>query len=212
LKAETYFILEGAFPLFSDISAKELGRDMEQTDEITRRLMDGNELFRKALDPILLRKLAARHEPLVAILSCSDARVDPAKAFNLALGSAFVVRSAGNSAADPSILGSLEYAASHLGAKAIVVLGHTDCGAVKQSFDCTGCEPLQVVMKDIEAAKSTLQGLDAKDTVKVAEANVRLQLRRLSDNSSVIRHEVNEGKLLLLGAMMDLSTGAVWFI
>jgi len=185
---------------------------MEQTDEIIRRLADGNELFRKTLDPILLRRLSERHEPLVAILSCSDARVDPAKAFNLSLGSAFVVRSTGNSAADPSVLGSLEYAVSHLGVKAVVVLGHTDCGAVKQSFDCTGCGPLEVVLKDMEAAKSTLQGLDAKDVVKVAEANVRLQLRRLVDNSSAIRHEANEGRLLLLGAMMDLSTGVVRFI
>ena len=185
---------------------------MEQNDDFFLRLETGYEMYRRTMDPSLLRKLAEEQKPFVAILSCSDSRVDPVKAFNLSLGSAFVVRNVGNSALDPYALGSLEYAVSCLGVKAIVVLGHTDCGAVTQSFDCERCDCLEPVVRDIEAVRSSLQGLASKDPGKIAEANVRLQLRRLRDNSCLIRDEISQGKLVLLGAMMDLPTGKVRFV
>jgi carbonic anhydrase len=92
------------------------------------RLVDGNAAFRRMTDSAFLARLIESHEPFIAILTCSDARVDPAKAFNLSLGDAFVVRTAGNTASDPCVIGSLEYAVDCLEVKALLVLGHTDCG------------------------------------------------------------------------------------
>lgn len=185
---------------------------MDQADEVKRRLLDGNALFSRTADPCMLSKLSAKQEPVVAILACSDSRVDPEKVFNLSLGSAFVVRTAGNCASDPSVLGSLEYAASHLGVKAIVVMGHTCCGAVKASCECCDVPNLRCVLADIESARSALKGLDAKDQDRVAEAHVRMQVRRLVDCSPVIGEAVRKGLVEVYGAMFDIRTGVVRFI
>ncbi len=185
---------------------------MDQAEDVKRRLLDGNKEFSKAADLCLLSRLARKQEPFVAILACSDSRVDPEKVFNLSLGSAFVVRVAGNCACDDGVLGSLEYAASHLGIKAIVVLGHTGCGAVKASCECCDVANLKGVMGDIGIATSGLKGLDAKDPDKVAENNVRVQMRRLVDCSPVIGEAVRKDGLAVYGAMFDIQSGSVRFV
>lgn len=176
------------------------------------RLADGNAMFRRTMDPSLLSRLAETHEPFVAILTCSDARVDPVKVFNLSLGDAFVVRTAGNTVTDPTVLGSLEYAVECLEVKAIVVLGHSDCGAVRAVYGCRDPCSLDRALDEIECAKSKLDESRARDPVAVAESNVRMQLRRLEDNSTVVRDAVAKGRLELIGAMLDLGTGTVRFI
>ena len=185
---------------------------MEQIEDIKRRLLDGNTMFSKAVDPSVLSRLAEKQEPFVAILACSDSRVDPAKAFNLSMGSAFVVRTAGNCAADQTVLGSLEYAVGHLGVKVVVVMGHTNCGAIRASFECHDIENLERVMADIETAKASLEGLRNKDHTMIAESKVRVQIRRLLDCSEVIREAVRKGKVEIIGAMFDISVGSVRFI
>lgn len=185
---------------------------MDHAEDVKRRLLDGNKVFSKAADPCMLAKLSEKQEPFVAILACSDSRVDPEKVFNLSLGSAFVVRTAGNCAADPTVLGSLEYAAAHLGVKAIVVVGHTRCGAVKASCDCCDIDNLSGVLGDIGSARSLLKGLDAKDIDRVAECNVKVQMRRLVSGSAVIGEAVKKGRLSVYGAMFDIGTGAVKFV
>ena len=176
------------------------------------RLIDGNSVFRRNIDSSLLSRLTMSHEPFIAILTCSDARVDPAKMFNLSLGDAFIVRTAGNTACDPCVVGSIEYAVEYLEVKAIMVLGHTDCGAIKSTYECKEPGNLKGAVNDIECAKSKLSCVDAKDPSLVAESNVRLQLRKLEDTSVVIRNAVASGKLEMYGAVLDLATGAVKFI
>lgn len=176
------------------------------------RLVDGNAMFRRETDPSLLERLEKSHEPFIAILTCSDARVDPAKVFNLSLGDAFVVRTAGNTACDPSVLGSLEYAVERLDVKAVMVLGHTDCGTIKATYECESPGNLEGALRDIECAKSRLSCAEAKDPALVAESNVRLQLRKIEDTSAVIRDAVACGRLALYGAVLDIGTGAVTFI
>jgi carbonic anhydrase len=185
---------------------------MDQAEDVKRRLIDGNGLFKGTADHCMLSRLSKKQEPFVAILACSDSRVDPEKVFNLSLGSAFVVRTAGNCASDPCVLGSLEYAVAHLGVKAVVVMGHTGCGAVEASCKCCDVTNLKGVMADIGAARSTLKGLDARDQDKVAEINVRLQVRRLVDSSAVIGEAVRKERLAVYGAMFDIPTGAVKFV
>jgi carbonic anhydrase len=185
---------------------------MRENLDSKTRLADGNAMFRRVTDPALLSRLSKSHEPFIAILTCSDARVDPAKVFNLSLGDAFVVRTAGNTATDPSVIGSLEYAVDCLEVKALLVLGHTECGAIKASYECADPGSLDGVLRDIESAKSKLGCAEAKDSNLVAECNVRLQLRKLEDTSTIIRDAVARERLMLYGAVLDIETGAVRFI
>ncbi len=176
------------------------------------RLTDGNAMFRRMTDPEQLSCLSKAHEPFIAILTCSDARVDPAKVFNLSLGDAFVVRVAGNTVSDPGVLGSLEYAVDCLEVGALLVLGHTECGAIRETYECADHGNLEETLKNIECAKSRLGSADAKNHALVAESNIRLQLRRLEDTSTVIRDAMTRGKLEMFGAVLDVGTGAVKFI
>jgi carbonic anhydrase len=185
---------------------------MEGASDRRGRLAEGNAAFRKATDPALLTSLSKGQHPSMAIISCSDSRVVPEKLFNLSLGDAFVVRVAGNSASDPSILGSLEYAVEHLHVKELLVLGHTGCSAVRLAMDGASPGNLGTVMRDMERAKSKLPvGLET-DQDAIAESNVKLQLRLLEDSSYVIRSAADKGQLTVHGAMYDVKTGNVRFL
>lgn len=185
---------------------------MDATMDQMKRLVDGNVNFRKSIDLSLLVRLSKGQQPFVAILACSDSRVVPEKIFNLSLGDAFVVRVAGNSAADPSVLGSLEYAVEHLEVRMLLVLGHTGCGAVKAALEGKGPQNLQPVIRDIEKARYKAPSDQQENADLIAENNVRLQLWSVENNSTLIGREAIEGKLLVRGAMYDLATGAVKFI
>lgn len=185
---------------------------MDATMDGRKRLIDGNAMFRKSIDPGFLASLSKNQEPFIAILSCSDSRVSPIKIFNLSLGEAFVVRVAGNSASDQSVLGSLEYAVDHLHVKYLLVLGHTGCGAVSAMVEGEFLPNLRPVMKDLERARFKAPTDQTNDQNLIAENNVRLQLRTIQDNSTTISRAVAEDKLTLLGAMYDLATGTVRFI
>jgi len=185
---------------------------MAGDNNVRTRLADGNALFRKSMSPGLLRKVSGGQGPSVAILSCSDSRVTPEKVFNLSIGDAFVVRVAGNSASDPSVLGSIEYAVEHLRVRALVVLGHTDCGAVKAIMDGEDMGNLTTVRRDIERSRARLETDRMNDRDAISESNVRLQLRLIEDSSRSVRDAVSLEKLELIGAMYDLQTGAVRFL
>ena len=180
--------------------------------DIKGRLVEGNVAYRKLTDPGLLTRMSQKQEPFVAVLSCSDSRVVPEKIFNLSMGDAFVVRVAGNSASDPSILGALEYSVTNLNVRSILVLGHTGCGAIRAALDGRATYNFDHITRDIERARMKVPLELANDQNAIAEANVKLQLRQLEDNSQVIMQAVNERTLSLMGAMYDISSGAVRFL
>jgi len=184
---------------------------MEGGSDRKGRLAEGNAAFRKVTDPTVFINLAKGQHPSFAILSCCDSRVVPEKIFNLSLGDAFVVRVAGNSAADRSVLGSLEYAVEHLHVKELLVLGHTGCSAVKVALDGTAAGNLAPVIRDIERAKAKVPIENESSPDAVAESNVKLQIRLIEDNSSVIRSAVEKGELFVHGAMYDVRNGNVRF-
>jgi carbonic anhydrase len=177
-------------------------------------LVDGNARFRANTDHTFLAKLSKGQQPFVAILTCSDSRVVPERIFNLNLGDAFVVRVAGNSVADPGALGSLEYAVEHLLVKAIVVLGHTGCGAVQAAMAPQGREPegLRLILRDIQRARYILPTDKQSNADLLAESNVKLQLKSIEDHSSALGRAVAEGSLRLYGAVYELATGNVRFV
>lgn len=185
---------------------------MREGSDAKKRLVDGNATFRKMNSPSVLSRLAESHEPFLAILTCSDARVDPVKVFSLSLGDAFVVQTAGNTASDPTVIGSLEYAVECLEVKALVVLGHSDCGAIKASYESAELGNLDAVLRDIECAKSKLSSDEARSADAVAASNARIQMRRLENLSTVIGDAASRGSLEIFGAVLDIRTGTVKFV
>jgi len=186
--------------------------DMEVNCNSRERLEEGNAEFRKTMDPILLKRLSGKHEPWIATLSCADARVCPGRFFNLSTGDSFDVRVAGNSASDSAVLASLEYAVGHLGVRALIVIGHTHCGAAAAAAECEQEGALETISADLVRAKAMLPPDRRGNPDDIAEANVKLQLRLLQDNSQVIREAVRSERLTLMGVMLELSTGKVKFI
>jgi carbonic anhydrase len=186
---------------------------MIATIDLKDRLVDGNARFRESVDHGFLTKLSKGQQPFMAILSCSDSRVVPERIFNLNLGDAFVVRVAGNSVADPGALGSLEYAVEHLHVKAIVVLGHTGCGAVQAVIAPQGREPegLRLILRDIERARYVLPTDQQSNSDRMVESNVKLQVKSIEE-TPVLGRAIREGSLRLYGAVYELQTGNLRFV
>jgi carbonic anhydrase len=179
---------------------------------VKTRLLEGNKFFRNSPDLAVMKRLSKKQEPFVAILACADSRVNPEKVFGLSLGDAFVVRVGGNTRTDPTVFESIEYAVEHLNVRAVVVFGHTDCGVAKAVVDDGACDELGSLYADMCMAKGKLPSDKARDPDAISESNVRLQVRKLLDQSCVIREAVDSGKLSIIGAMLELSTGMVKFL
>jgi carbonic anhydrase len=186
-------------------------------DQIWSSLLDGNKRFIKgkpeSRDLVSQRRtLEQNQHPLVAVLSCSDSRVPPEVVFDQGLGDLFVVRVAGNSA-DPTGIGSLEYAVEHLGTVMIVVLGHQSCGAVKAS--CSGermpTSNLEAVTDPIAQSCSVAKQEHAgENPVDFAvKDHVHRTAQDILGQSSVLKHAHDEGKLIIVEAYYSLDSGAV---
>lgn len=191
-------------------------------DEALQRLKDGNARFvaGEALHCDLLeqvRSTAAQQAPFAAVLGCIDSRVPPELVFDQNIGDLFVARVAGN-IASPDIVGSLEFATALAGAKLIVVLGHSECGAVKGAIDDARLGSLTGVLQQI---RPSLKALDykgvpsSKDKAlvqRVAERNAKDAAAHLSSRSEALAGLVREGQLKIVYAMHDVATGKVsWF-
>jgi carbonic anhydrase len=158
--------------------------------------------------------LAEGQEPFAVVLGCADSRVPPEVIYDEGLGDLFVARIAGNTAADPLVAGSIEYAITHLGSVAIVVLGHEQCGAVKAAIEVAtkGTElpgdlpavvaPIvPIVQEMVNAGTPADQLLD-----KVTKENVRRAVQTLSSNS-LLAGLVAQDKLAIVGREYLLKSG-----
>lgn len=148
--------------------------------------------------------------PKAIVLGCADSRVPPELLFDQGIGDLFVVRVAGN-VATPDTLGSVEYAAGHLGTQLVVVLGHTGCGAVAAT--CAGGHAEGHVESIVEEIRPAVQAVKAASPQACAAAavpeNARLVAAALTKESPVLAKLVGEGKLRIVPAVYDLATGAV---
>ena len=172
-----------------------------------KELLKGNERFVKNADKKKIAELSKGQKPHTIVLTCSDSRVAPEFIFGCGLGELFVVRVAGNVACDRDVLASIEYAAEHLGAKDLLVLGHTKCGAVNAACTAQGKGEGNIgeLLSHIAPAVKKAGG---QEDAAIQE-NVRLQMKNALGGSDVITHMVNEGKLCIFGAIYDISTGKV---
>jgi carbonic anhydrase len=154
---------------------------------------------------ILKQHTEQKQEPFAAVLSCADSRVPVELVFDQSIGHIFVTRVAGN-VITPEIIGSLEYGAAVLGTKVILVLGHSNCGAVKaaiQSKEVPG--QISALFPHLQPAVDQA-GADLEAAIK---ANAKIQATLLRQSSTVISGMVKSGNLKVLPAYYDLGTGAV---
>ncbi len=151
--------------------------------------------------------------PFAAVLGCMDSRAPIEIVFDQGIGDVFGVRVAGNIINDDE-LGSLEYAVK-VGAKLIVVLGHTSCGAVKGAIDGVQLGNLTGLLAKIRPAVAAAGCDNSKDgacVTKVAEMNVRQVVREIRAKSPYLAEYLDAGKVGLVGALYDVATGKVTFL
>ena len=185
-------------------------------------LKDGNERFLngEALERNFMEQVAntaGGQYPMAAILGCIDSRVPHEIVFDKGVGDVFSARVAGNFV-NTDILGSLEFASAVAGSKVIVVLGHTECGAVKGACDQVELGNLTSTLSNIAPAIYAVDDVEGertssnKDYVnKVAHTNVDLTVQNIVNRSPVIRGLVEEGELIVIGAMHEVASGKVTF-
>jgi carbonic anhydrase len=164
------------------------------------------------------RVTAAGQHPLAVILSCIDSRAPAEFIFDAGIGDLFNARIAGN-IADTDQVGSLEFACKVSGAKLVVVMGHTSCGAIKGACDRVQMGNLTALLDKIQPAVEAVRDVPGGRTSKnrefveaVAEANVRLAVQSIRDLSPILRGMEAEGQIGITGCIYDLETGRVRFL
>jgi carbonic anhydrase len=191
------------------------------------RLKEGNQRFVagvRSLDALVSHtrrvELAAEQNPFAIVLGCSDSRVPAEIVFDQGLGDLFVIRVAGNIVA-PSQVGSVEFAATRFGTPLVIVLGHTQCGAIlatlEEARSRTSRSPnLQSIVDRIRPSVETLLAAgipqDGDTIVRHAvRANVRASADHLRHGSALLERLIRDGNLLVVGAEYSLETGEVDF-
>ncbi|MEQ1934007.1 MAG: carbonic anhydrase [Fimbriimonadaceae bacterium] len=187
-------------------------------------LREGNQRFVAELEGTLSTKrheLPDAQEPMAIILGCSDARVPAEIVFDQGLGDLFVIRVAGNIVA-PSQIGSVEFAAEQFGTRLVVVLGHSECGAILATIDELQ-RPVANRSKNmssiVDRVRPAIEGLletdlrhDRTELVHQAvRANIRASANQLRHGSEVIENLIQQNGLLIVGAEYSLDTGIVDF-
>lgn len=194
----------------------------EKGQEALQKLMDGNKRFvsgtlaQKDLSVKKREELAKGQKPSATVLTCSDSRVPPELLFDQGLGDIFVVRVAGN-VVDPIALGSIEYAAEHLGSPLVLILGHSKCGAVKATLESKGKPEgnigaiVKKIMPAVDAAKK--KGGTQDEILETAiKENIKNVYADVMKNSKIIPHLVEEGKLMIVAGEYDITTGKIEMI
>jgi len=193
----------------------------ESMDAGLQKLIDGNRRFvsghlTSPHQSIERRQdIITRQEPFAIILGCSDSRVPPELIFDQGLGDLFVIRVAGN-ILDEAVLGSLEYAVTHLQVPLLVVLGHCECGAVKATIEALELHEhaeghLGYIVDTIQPAVDDAEHLEGDLVDCAIHANVDRIIQHLMQSEPVISSAMNEGKLHIVAGFYDLKTGLVEF-
>ncbi len=180
-----------------------------------KRFVEGKMVHRDYAAQV--RQTSQGQFPFASIVSCLDSRIPPAIVFDRGVGDLFVARVAGNFVNDDT-LGSLEFASKLAGSKLIVVMGHTECGAVMGACDGAQLGLLTATLANINPAVNAVQGDFKPRSSKnpefvqaVAEKNVQLTMQKLRDRSLVLREMIDSGEIRLVGAMYDIASGEVTF-
>ena len=192
---------------YAEVSATSLS-NLEQGNQ--RFAMGESKHFDQRL---MLKQNASSQSPSAVILSCMDSRVPPEIIFNQKIGSLFVIRNAGN-VENPDVLASLEYATQVIHTPLIVVMGHTQCGAMAAACEKVKlgnitqlADSLQPPVREAERILHTKNCNDPKLVDEIARQNVLYQIKMILHKSPVIAKLVLEKKVQIVGAMFNLQTG-----
>lgn len=218
---------------FVDYSSREMQHALTP-QRVLELFREGNQRFREGRQLVrdvgrLVDVTAQGQFPMAVVLSCIDSRTPAELIFDLGLGDIFSVRIAGNIARD-KVLGSMEYACAVAGAKLILVMGHTSCGAVnaavdllaanKSASEATGCVNLDGLITEIQQSvdKSTLKSIEGGSTIEktvyaneVSRRNVLRTMAKIQERSSTLNTLIKDGKISIVGALYDVNTGDVSF-
>jgi len=196
--------------------------------EAIERLQEGNRRFVSevrsrdpGLDQARRKELLAGQKPFAIVLGCSDSRVPAELIFDQGLGDLFVVRVAGNIVA-PSQAGSMELAAKEFGIRLLVVLGHSQCGAILATLEemkhptenlspnlCSVTDRIRPIVEGVRGEGIEL-GPEALVS-RVVRANIRNSVRYLREDSQILRQLIRDEGLVVVGAEYSLETGVVEF-
>lgn len=201
---------------------------MTPAQQALERLREGNRRFVSEIrnseaptDERRRREVAIAQEPFAIILGCSDSRVPAEIVFDQGLGDLFVIRVAGNIVA-PSQIGSVEFAAERYHTRLVVVLGHSNCGAILATVDELArssdqrSRNLRSIVDRIRPSVQALIGTSfAQDrdslVQKAVRANIRMSADHLRHGSEILEHLIQNDGLLVVGAEYSLETGVVEF-
>ena len=193
-------------------AASGYGQTNRTADSALRELLAGNERFAAnqltSIEhdlKILKDHNVEKQEPFAAVLSCADSRVPVELVFDQTIGHLFVTRVAGN-LVTPEIIGSLEYGVAVLGVKALLVLGHTNCGAVKAAMKADAV-PGQISSLYPHLRRAVEQS--GGNTDSAIKANAQIQAELLRTSSPVVRDAIKAGKLKVEAGVYDLASGKV---
>lgn len=190
-------------------------------DALTR-LREGNERFvanmpRQArTDSVRIRELATGQSPFACVLACSDSRVPVEFVFDQGVGDLFVVRTAGNTAGEHEVA-SLAYAVGGLGVPLVVVMGHTNCGAIRAALgEAPAPGEFGVILEEIRQAHAHVGEGDRRKSSLVADmvarAHVRDVISMLVERSETIAERIRAGSCGVIGAIYDTGSGRVTFL
>lgn len=218
---------------FIDYSSREVQQRLTP-QRVLELFKEGNDRFLSGsmLDRNLTRQVGSTSTgqyPMAVVLSCIDSRTPAELVFDLGLGDIFSARIAGNIARD-KVLGSMEYACAVAGAKLVLVMGHTSCGAVNAAVDlfashqtaaeATGCVNLDTLISEIQLSidPNTIKPSDAWQSGEkaayaneVSRRNVLRTMKMIRERSSTLDKLVLEGRVAIVGCLYDISTGKVDF-
>ncbi len=183
--------------------------------EGNRRFVNNLKINRNLLQQV--NETSDGQHPFAVILSCIDSRTSAELIFDKGLGDVFSVRIAGN-IINEDILGSMEFGCKVAGAKIIVVLGHTKCGAIKGACDNVELGNLTSLISKIKPAvdleNSTTKNRDSSNSIfveNVAELNVALSVKTILLKSAIISEMVKNNEIGIIGGLHDITTGEVKF-
>lgn len=184
-----------------------------------KKLMGGNKRFiegktiKPRQDMNTVKSLEKGQQPFATIVGCSDSRVPNEMIFDQGLGDLFIIRTAGQVSAAASY-GSMEFAVIKLKTKLIVVLGHTECGAVAAAVERPEDVPGHIVtlINEIKPAVAKCAHLPGNPVNNAVRQNVIDQVNSLRDLDPILHKKYKNGEILIVGAVYDIHTGKVEFL
>lgn len=204
----------------SQIITKEIQQSYTPADVLmllkdgNRRFVDGKPMERDLHKQV--KETSKGQYPFATVLSCMDSRSPAEIILDEGIGDIFNIRIAGN-VVNADVLGSMEYGSKVVGAKLILVLGHTDCGAVKGAIDDVEMGNLTQLLERIEPAakKAKYEGERTsknKEFVEiVTKENVLNAMNYIRNNSAILKEMEDSGQIDIVGGMYDVSTGVITF-